>query len=247
MTEPNNNKNNNADLQPPPPPYLSAVYKIEDIYSRHGYDAPPPSYIEQYPYIDQHSNYPGPPDNQIPGTNTNIITLSLPPPSMSVPAMKKLRMYLAVNGIITVLFGITAIGLQIGLLASNVIVYYYYGFWAGALVLGVGFSTLAMISRTRTIVPEKLFSAFVWQMVFVAVVFAFAIMIVATDMCRSDKNINDTVYSCKKSSKIINGLLITVFALTLLQAIINTVVARFIKRKAQLNAAHIILQNSRQT
>ncbi|CAF1686137.1 unnamed protein product, partial [Didymodactylos carnosus] len=71
----NNNKNNNVDIQPPPPSYPSVVYKIDDIYSRHGYDGPPPSYIEHYPYAEQHSNYPGPPDSQISGSTTNVITL----------------------------------------------------------------------------------------------------------------------------------------------------------------------------
>ncbi|CAF1087837.1 unnamed protein product [Adineta ricciae] len=223
------------DSQPPPPSYPSVIHKLEN-FPLHNYNdqPPPPSYADlNNPSVIYINNYPGPPltdgvvqivtSNQTPsnqhGTTDNILS-------------KRMQVYLWLNGIFTIIFGISAIGIQIGLVASHSIVYYYYGFWAGILIISIGIGTLLFNNRYRRYETTKYFRSFVWQTAFIAVVFGFGIIIILTDSCDGEQSENDgNDDACKRSYKVLNGLLIAVISIAFVQSIINTIIIAVLKRR----------------
>jgi hypothetical protein len=227
-------KNTNDDIQPPP--YPSVIYKVGN-YSHQNHDGttpPPPSYSDiNDPSAVYINNYPGPPLTdgvvQIVTSNSNS---NVRRTTVENVLSERVRRYLTFNGILTILFGLIVIGLQIGLIASHSIVYYYYGFWAGALIISIGISTIMFNSRYQAYDLRKYLRSFVWQAVFVAVVFGFGIIIILTDTCDNQKSENDgNDDSCQQSYKILNGFLLTIIALAFLQSIINTFIIAILKRR----------------
>jgi hypothetical protein len=232
-SEPKNTNENLDDLQAPPPTYRSIIDKLEN---HDNHPSLPPSYTEiTDPSVVYINNYPGPPLTdgivQITTSNQNPLNQAIPT-EFFLP--KKIRIYLFINGAITIFFGIVAIGLQIGLLISDSIVYYYYGFWAGALIISIGISTIMLTNRYLIYDSAKYFRSFICQTIFTTVVFGFGIIIILTDTCNSDDN-DETDDACKHSYKILNGFLLTVIALTFLQSIINTLVIGYRKRRYDMN------------
>jgi hypothetical protein len=227
----NSESKNINENQSSPPTYRSVIEKFEN-YDQ--FSSLPPNYTDiNDPAVFYINNYPGPPLSdgivQITTTNTHSINPDIPRAGF---LSKKMRIYLVINGAITIVFGLIIIGLQIGLLASHSIVYYYYGFWAGVLIISIGLSIIMFSKRYRTYDLAKYFRSFICQTVFVAVVFGFGIIIILTDTCDdqiSDDDENDD--ACKHSYKILNGFLITVIALTFLQSILNTLIIGYLKRR----------------
>jgi len=221
-----NNENNDSTEYPPPPPYATVVYKIDD----YDFDTnPPPDYLD----VDTQSvvyinNYPGPPltDGQVQGVrnNTSVNHENL--------ISRKVCIYLLLNGLITILFGFAAIGLQIGIVVSNSITYYYYGFWGGAVLLSTGLSTAVLYNHHYRIDYLKLFHSFFWQMMIAAVLFGIGIVIIITDTC--DDNSADNGSQCKNSYKILNGFLLGIFGLALLQSGLNACVFGILKRRYRI-------------
>jgi hypothetical protein len=241
-SESKNVNENTDDNQPPPPSYPSAIYKLEN------YDArpPPPSYSDaNNPSVTYINNYPGPPLTdgtvQIVTSNPHSVIRQIPTGSY---LSKKMRIYLTCNGILTIFFGLVIIGLQIGLLASHSIVYYYYGFWAGAIIISIGISTIIFKNRYQTYNYEKYFRSFIVQAIFIAVVFSFGIIIISTDTC-DDKTFEndgdgDNDDTCKSSYKILNGFLLTIIALAFLQSLINTLIIGILKRRSLTNLLNVV-------
>ncbi|UJR26287.1 hypothetical protein I4U23_007625 [Adineta vaga] len=218
------------DIQAPPPSYPSAIFKLENYDNQ----PPPPSYTDvNNPSVIYINNYPGPP---LADGVVQIVTSNQTSDNRQVTInnllSKRMRIYLFINGIITVLLGLIAIGVQIGLVASHSIVYYYYGFWAGVLIISIGIGTILFNNRYRTYDTAKYFRSFIWQTIFIAVVFGFGVIIIATDSCDGEQSEHDgNDDACKPSYKILNGLLITVVALAFVQSIINTIIIAILKRR----------------
>ena len=215
-----------------PPPYQTVIHKLEN--SNHS-SSLPPSYTEiDDPSVVYINNYPGPPlADGVVQLSTTDHRSSYPESPEENSQSKKLRIYFIVCGVITIFFGLIAIGLQIGLLASHSIVYYYYGFWAGALIICIGSSTIMLNNRHQTYDLTKYLHSFICQAIFVAVVFCFGIIIIVTDTCdekNSESDGNDD--ACKHSYRILNGFLVAVIALTFVQSVINTLFIGYLKRQA---------------
>jgi hypothetical protein len=232
------NVNENTD-DPPPPSYPSVIYKLEN------YDTlqpPPPDYSDvNNPSVVYINNYPGPPltDGTVQIVTSNANSINQPIQTGNFLS-KKMRVYLTVNGILTILFGVIIIGLQIGLLASHSIVYYYYGFWAGAIIISIGISTIIFKNRYRTYNYEKYFRSFILQAIFIAVVFGFGIIIISTDACDDQTSENDgNDDTCRNSYKILNGFLLTIIALTFIQSIVNTLVIGVLKRRSLMSTLNV--------
>ena len=232
------NVNENVD-DPPPPSYPSVIYKLENYDT---FQPPPPDYADvNNPSVVYLNNYPGPPLTdgtvQIVTSNTNSINQPIQTGNF---LSKKMRIYLTINGIITILSGIIIVGLQIGLLASHSLVYYYYGFWAGAIIISIGISTIIFKNRYRTYDYEKYFRSFILQAIFIAVVFGFGIIIISTDTCDDQTSENDgNDDTCRNSYKILNGFLLTIIALTFVQSIVNTIVIGVLKRRSLMNTLNV--------
>jgi len=211
-----NSMNNNIIQLPPPPPYTAVVFKLDE----NEFDIiPPPAYSD----VDSQSvtyinNYPGPPliDGHVQAiqdtTSINLDTI----------ISKKICIYLMINGIIAVLFGIISIGIQIGILALNSTVY-YYGFWGGVIIIAFGISNITLYKHHRSTNYFKLFYSFSGQMILVSIVFVIGIVIIVTDTCSN--------HSCTRLHKILDGCLCAIFALAFLQSIINTMVFGILKRQ----------------
>ena len=163
---------NHDDSPTPPPPYRNVMDKLKnDNY----FSTLPPSYTDiNSPAVVYINNYPGPPLSdgvvQITTARTQSSAPNLPQENI---LSRKMRMCLVINGIITICLGVIAVGLQIGLLASHSIVYYYYGFWAGALIISIGISTIMFNNRYRGYNISKYFRSFICQSIVVAVVLGF--------------------------------------------------------------------------
>ena len=217
---------------PPPPTYENFIEKYRSQTSL------PPNYTDingsSVVYI---NNYPGPPvaDGvvQMTTSNNDFINQEI---SQTSSLSKSVRTYLIVTGILIIIFGLPAIGIQIGLIASHAIVYYYYGFWAGVLIITVGVSTILLVRHHRTYNLSKYFRTTLYQTIFVAVVFGFGLIIMLTDTCDGQLSEEDgSDDACKRSYKILNGILIAVISLTLLQTIVNTFVFGYLKRRYIIN------------
>jgi hypothetical protein len=219
------NRNSDIIQLPPPPPY-TAVFKLDENESD---GVPPPSYADvdtqSVTYI---NNYPGPPlaDGRV------QVSTSINP---NIILSKNIRIYLIINGIITILFGIIVVGIQIGILASNSIIYYYYGFWGGAIIISIGISIVLLYKNHRNANYTKLFHSFFCEMVLIGIVFGIGIIILLTDKCDDNATDNGNNNSCKHTYKILNGFLFGIFSLAFLQSIINVVVFGILKRQHSIN------------
>lgn len=223
----------NVDGSPTPPPaYRSVMEKWKN--SNNNSSSLPPSYAHiDDPNVVYINNYPGPPlSDGVVQINTAHINPSTSDPARVNIISKKLQTYLKINGAITIILGCIAIGLQIGLLASHAIVYYYYGFWAGALIISIGISTLLFNNRYQYWHLSKYFRSFLCQSILVAIVFGFGLIIILTDTCDEQPSENDGGDdACKHSYRILNSLLVTVIALTLAQTMTNTVIIGCTRRR----------------
>jgi hypothetical protein len=232
---------NTDDTEVSPPSYPSVIYKLKNYSSQNygDFPPPPPDYSDaNNPSVVYINNYPGPPltDGVVQISTSNNIPMNHEI-AMRNSLSKRIRIYLTINGVITILFGFTIIGIQSGLLASHSIAYYYYGFWAGAIIVSIGISTILFTNRYRSYDLRKYLRSFVFQTVFVAVVFGFGIIIILTDTCVDDTSEFDgNDDACKNSYKILNGFLIAIIVLTFLQSIINTFIIGFIKRRYFINS-----------
>lgn len=224
------------DTQPPPPTYQSVIYKVGDYSSSTSYDArpAPPSYSDVNPtsvvYI---NNYPGPPL-----TDGTVQIITAPPActdqqrSTETFLTKKLRLFSIISGIITIVLGLLTIGLQVGLIVSNSMLYYYFGFWSGALILSIGISTLMFNGGHHAYNLRRYFRSFIWQAIFIGIVLCLGIIIFVTDKCdkkSSDTDSNDD--KCNSSYKILNGFLLGIIGVTLLQSIVNILIVAVVRRR----------------
>ena len=214
-------QSNERSALPAPPPYTSIVYKIND----NPFDqTAPPAYDDvtqlSVTYI---NNYPGPP---LTDGHVQIPTLISSGNQHSILS-KRFHRYLIITGLITILLGFAAVGIQIGIIVSKSILYFYYGFWGGAVILSIGLNTLFMYNHTRTWDYVRLFRSFVWQTIVVGIIFAIGVIIIVTDRC-NDSGTEDQGASstCQHSSRFFNGFLITVFALALAQSVLNSILSR---------------------
>ncbi|CAF1467213.1 unnamed protein product [Rotaria sordida] len=220
-----NEINDRTESPSPPPPYNWVVYKINEnefdrIQSSTHFDVNNQSFID-------FNNYSGPPlaDGHIQVDENNLLTNH----DNIIP--KKIRIYLILNGIITIIFGLISIGIQISLIASNLILYYYYGFWGGLFLIIIGLNTSALYSYHRRIYYSKFFRSFLWQSIFVGILLALGIIIILTDTCNDNTIKNDDGnHLCKHSYKILNRFLLGTFALIFLQAIVNGIIFFILKR-----------------
>ena len=223
----------NIDASPTPPPaYRSVIEKWKN--SNNNSSSLPPSYAHiDDPSVIYINNYPGPPlSDGVVQINTANVHPSTSNTTRSNIISRKMQTYLKINGAITILLGCIAIGLQIGLLASHAIVYYYYGFWAGALIISIGISTVLFNNRYQNCDLSKYFRSFLCQCLLIAIVFGFGLIIILTDTCDKQPSENDgSDDACKKSYKILNSFLVTVIALTLAQTIANTLIIGCIRRR----------------
>jgi hypothetical protein len=219
-----NRISNENDQLPPPPPYATAIYKLDEA----DYNTiPPPAYsdvdAQSITYI---NNYPGPPL-----TDGQVQAIQNPPSNIQeTRRTKNVRIHLMISGILTILFGIISIGIQIGILATNSIIYYYYGFWGGAIIISFGIGSILFQRRRYSIDYLKLFRSFFWQMVLIGIVFSIGIVIILTDKCDDDATENDGITQCRHSRKILNGFLLATFASAFVLSIINVIIFAIFKR-----------------
>lgn len=225
----NSNENIDNTQLLPPPPYTAVIYKLNE----NEFERNPPAYsdvdAQSITYI---NNYPGPPltDGYVP---TSEILRTINQNSL---ISKKLFIYLIIDGIITIILGIAAVSLQIAILASKSIIYYYYGFWGGAIVISLGISTLVLYRHRCNLDSTKLFHSFSCQLFLISVIFIIALIIILTDKCDDNGTENDgTNQVCQKSNKILNGFLFAMFVVAFFQAIINTIAFAIIKRQDSIN------------
>ncbi|CAF3410871.1 unnamed protein product [Rotaria socialis] len=224
---------NSADFQVPPPSYTSVIYKLENSTDENGesLSTQPPSYANiQNPSVFYISNYPGPPldDGVVQIVTSNPVAAHQTAP-IGLVLSKKMRIYLNINGVLMICFGMIIVGLQIGLMSAYSMAYYYYGFWAGAIIIFMGMYGLVLNRRSRHIDIRKYFRSHLWQPIFVVIVFGASLFIVLADRC--DDKISNIDGVCPHSYETLNTLLITVIALTFIQSIINTIVSTVIQRR----------------
>ncbi|CAF1259284.1 unnamed protein product [Rotaria sp. Silwood1] len=224
-----NNEINNSSESPPPPPYNSLVYKKDDdefdrIQSSTYFDN------SNQPFV-YFNNYPGPPLTdghvQIDQINQSI--------NHDHIISKNIRIYLILNGIITIICGFISIAIQISIIASHLIIYYYYGFWGGLFLIFIGLSTIALYNHHRTDY-SKLSYLFFWQSAFVGILLGVGIIIILTDKCndKTTENDNDD-HKCRNSYRVLNGFLLGTFAVIFLQSIIHGLIFLILKRKHSLS------------
>ncbi|CAF3325008.1 unnamed protein product [Rotaria sp. Silwood2] len=217
-----NNETNESSQSSPPPPYNSVVYKKDEnefnrIQSSTHFDVNNQSFVD-------FDNYPGPPltdgyihvdQNNLSINHNNIIS-------------KKIHIYLIVNGIITIIFGFISIAIQISIIKLHLITYYYYGFWGGLFLVVIGLCTMA---HHHGMDNSKIFHSFLLQSVCVGILFAIGIIIILTDTCTDNTAENDNGnHLCSHSYKVLNGFLLSTFAIIFLQSIMNGIIF-FILRK----------------
>lgn len=219
-----------------PPPYTSTVYKTPD--NRFDPTSPPTYNDVTHPSVTYINNYPGPPLTdghvQMPGLSV--------PNAQRIILSKRFHRYLVLNGFLTILLGCAAIGIQIGVIVSKSILFFYYGFWGGAVILSIGLNTLFLHNHSRAWDDTRLFRSFVWQAVVVAILFAVGVVIIFTDQC-NDNGTEDGGHAtpCRKSNRFFNGLLIAIFGLTLAQSILNASICRIIRHRHARNANPVII------
>ena len=228
-------RSDQADSPSLPPPYPSVIYKISDYSPAHYNDASaPPSYADvNSPSVVYINNYPGPPltDGATVQIQTNGHRFTEQLTTIDARPSRRLQRFVIINGVLTIIFGLVIAGLQIALIASHSIVYYYFGFWAGALIVSIGISTLMFYSRHQTYDLQRYFRSFLWQTIFVAIVFVIGIIIILTDTC-DDKasNRSSDTDACHRSHKILNGFQLAVLGLVLLQSFVNVAIIGILKR-----------------
>ncbi|CAF1448942.1 unnamed protein product [Rotaria sordida] len=227
---------NTDDIQIPPPSYTSVIYKLENpsFQNDNNFLPLPPSYTDvNNPHVFYINNYPGPPleDGIVQISSSNPILIHQPM-IISRPLSKRMRIYFNVNTLLMILFGIVIIGLQIGLIVTHSIVFYYYGFWAGGGIICVGACTIIFSNRSHQFNLVKYFHSYVWQTVFFAVVLGFGIIVVSVDKCDDNLSASDINNgACKHSYSLLNGLLLGFVSLTFLQSLINTLILGTIKNR----------------
>ena len=217
--------NENADLpQVPPPPYMTVIYKLNEN-DRHGIFPPAYSDIDgqSITYV---NNYPGPPLTDGRVQTNDEISINY----VQTRRSKSIRVYLIINGLLTILIGMAIAGIEIGILVSDSISYYYYGFWGGAIIISIGIGDILLSKKRHSTDYNKIFRSFFWQMILVGFVLAAGITIILTDRCNDDGTEHHGEYSpCKQSYKILDGFLLGLFALTFVLSVINTILFGFLK------------------
>jgi hypothetical protein len=204
----------NSDIElPAPPPYTSVgCGENENEFD----EILPPSYSD----INNQSvvfinNYPRPPltDGYVQDDLSLNYRIILP---------KQIRVYLIVNGIITILFGFMSIGIQIEIIILHSINHYYYGFWGGALIIAIGISTVVSNNYYLTLDSSRLFKILFLKTMYIAVLFSTGIIIMLIDRCDNNDDL------CKRSFPILNEFLLGIFGLAFLLSIINGAIFRFL-------------------
>jgi len=136
-----------------------------------------------------------------------------------------LKLYLTISGVLYILLGVLAIGLEIGLIANSSVTY-YRGFWAGGFVLGSGISMLIASCQTYYAMA-RLVVTFVIALILVFIGFILSIINVALyNACGYFSFCN---YGRAQGLKI--GILV-IFSVLLIQTIVNIIVASSAKRQA---------------
>ena len=232
--------NSSNNISAPPPSYISSVYKLENS-SSHNFDgflSLPPSYSSiSNPSITYGNNYPGPPSED--GTVQTVVSHFATINHTVVTRhslTKQMRIYIYINDVIIILFGLGIIGLQIGLVASNSFGYHYYGFWAGAILVFVGIIMIMYNSRSHQHDLKKYFHYLIWQSIFISIVLGFGILIITVGRCNDEKPGYDANENeCKHSYKVLDELLLSFVILSILQSIMNILVVNTFKRRYFLN------------
>ena len=210
---------------PAPPPYTSVLYKTSDAPSD---SIPPPNYadIDNYrlTYI---NNYPEPPptDGVVEPVRTNSIT------SGEIRLSKNVRLLLLISGILITIYGVTAVGLEIAIIVDELILYYYFGFWAGILILTVAVNMILLVSRHQSVNYSRIIRSSFWQMIIIGAILIVGVAIIASDRCSDGSPMFDQ-RQCRKSNRTFDALLITCVALTFTQVVFNTILYKNLQRRA---------------
>ena len=222
---PNRINNEIADSpQIPPPPYTTVVYKLNE-HTGHGIFPPAYSDIDAQS-ITYVNNYPGPPLTDGHVQTNGEISINY----VHTRRSKTIRLYLIINGIVMILIGMAIVGIEIGILVTDSIMYYYYGFWGGAIIISLGVGDVLLSKQRHFSDQRKVFRSFFWQMILTAVVLGVGVAIVLTDRCNDSGTESHGVYApCKRSHRILDGCLLGMFALSFLLSIINTIFFGFFK------------------
>lgn len=235
MSETKTTNEINDDSQLPPPTYNSVLQKLSaETLNSSAAITEPPNYSDiNFNSVVYINNYPGPPSGE---ATVQIITY--PEPNVveqsvvSTVANKRIRRFLCCNGFVITILGVIAIILQIVLIVSHSPVYYYLGFWAGALIISLGISTCVLNNRHATENLRKLFRSFIWQGLFIAVVFIIGLIIILTDTCRKNRpTLTSASAHCYFSDEIVNAFILSIIGLVLLLMIIILIVIGIARRR----------------
>lgn len=235
MSETKTTNEINGDNQLPPPTYNSAIQKLsaESLNSSATFPAPPNYSDIDFSSVVYINNYPGPPSAEgivqiVTYPEANVIEQS----TVSTVANRRIRRFLFFNGIATTILGIFAIVLQIVLVTTHSTLYYYMGFWAGALILSLGISTFVLNNRHATANLRKLFRSFLWQGLFIGVIFIIGLIIILTNQCRKRSSISTSTYGpCDNTDEYLNAFLLAIIGLSLLQTMIILLVIGIARRR----------------
>ncbi|CAF1602070.1 unnamed protein product [Rotaria magnacalcarata] len=221
------------DFQGPPPSYTSVIYKPENSTDENGesLSTQSPGYANiQNPSVFYINNYPGPPldDGVVQVTTSNPVAAHQTVP-IDLILSKRMRIYSNISAVLMICFGVITVGLQIGLISVYSMTYYYYGLWAGAIVLCIGVCGLLLNRRSRHIDVAKYFRSYIYPPIFLVIVFVMGLFIILTDLC--DDKISNTDGAYPHSYEVLNGLLLAVIGLAFILSIINIIVLAVIKRR----------------
>lgn len=226
---------NTVDSQVPPPSYTSFIYKLENFtnQSNDNLSVQPPRYSELHnPSVIYINNYPGPPldDGVVQIVSPNSVA-NQQDNAGGYMLTKRMKRYFNLNSLLMICFGLLTIGLQTGLVIRHALVYYYYGYWAGGVVICIGLSDALFYRQPRQMDIGKYFRSFLWQPIFLALVFSFGLIILLVEKCSDDSSKLNISIECSNSTKIINILLIISVALALLQSITTLTILGVLKRR----------------
>lgn len=207
-----------------PPSYNVAIYKAEN-----SFESPPTYSTLNDNSIGFSNNYPGPPitdgtvqiidRNQCSSSSTNQTNLH-------AIIRQRLNHFLIINTFIWILLGIVVIGLQILLVATQSVVYYYFGFWSGTLLITVGIANLLAKRSGRNLNFKNLLYWFILQMILVGSIFGIGVAILLTDGCDDNSLGNDSPTSpCSHSYMVVNIILCVIVGFGTLQSIVDVCVA----------------------
>jgi hypothetical protein len=130
-----------------------------------------------------------------------------------------LRAFLIISGILYLIWGILAIGLEIGLII-NLSSTYYRGFWGGGVLIGGGISMLVAACRSSYIMMH-LVRLFIVSLVFCILGFILSVVnYTSSSYCSFS-----WLYCDSRTELNIKGVLLGLFLIATIHTIVNLVIA----------------------